>query len=461
MWLVSAATGMKRRMGLLAGLLLPACSDDGTNESFIQVSQGSTIDPSSGSGATLELPTTSTTDVDPTTGSVTRCGDGIVDPDEGCDDGNVDNTDYCLGSCELAICGDSYVFAGQEACDDGNASDDDSCIAGCYLASCGDGNLYAGVEQCDDGNKSAGDGCDPGCQLEVDNIVCGDGEVEGDELCDDGNLDNTDSCLDTCMPFSCGDGWHHAVLEQCDDANPDNTDACVNIDGQCLLASCGDGFLHDGVEVCDDGNLDDSDACVGDCKPATCGDGLVQAGVEVCDDGENTGKYEGCGFECAELGPRCGDSLIFAGVELCDDGNEVPGDGCDSLCQLELPPECLGYIALNEPDRALAFNDGPGQITKCDNKAADSWHRFLDPAGVVMPLAPPSIYSCGTDAPGWMQGAYPVKDDGIVARTVCFAWFGDPCGWSVEISVRNCGPYFVFKLPSVPECALRYCGAPL
>ena len=108
MWLVSAATGMKRRMGLLVGLLLPACSDDdGTNEGFIsQAFTGTTSDASTGSG-TLDQPTTSTTDVDPSTGPVTRCGDGIVDPEEGCDDGNVDNTDYCLSSCELGICGDS------------------------------------------------------------------------------------------------------------------------------------------------------------------------------------------------------------------------------------------------------------------------------------------------------------------------------------------------------------------
>ena len=109
----------------------------------------------------------------------------------------------------------------------------------------------------------------------------------------------------------------------------------------------------------------------------------------------------------------------------------------------------------------MAFNDGPGKVTKCDNKVGGNWHRFLGPAGLVMPLAAPSNYSCGTDAPGWMQGTYPAEDAGIVARTVCFSWFGDPCSWSVEISVRNCGQYFVFKLPNVPECSLRYCGAPL
>ena len=459
----SAATETLRRRWLLAGLLLlPSCADDDTNQSSApQPSQGSTGDDSS--DATTDSPTSSptSTDAEPTTGPLSRCGDGVVDPGEGCDDGDVDNTDLCLASCELAVCGDGFVHADLEQCDDANASDDDSCIAGCYLASCGDGHRYLGVEQCDDGNKLAGDGCDPDCNTEVDAVVCGDGVVEGDEPCGDGNLGNTDSCPDTCVPFRCGDGWQHATLEECDDANPDNTDDCIDKDGQCLLASCGDGFLHSDDEQCDDGNADDTDACVAGCVPATCGDGLVQAGVEVCDDGDNSGKYEGCGPGCAALGPRCGDGIAEAGFETCDDGNAVAGDGCDEKCQLELPPECLGYIELKEEDRAVAFNDGPGKTNKCDNKVGGSWHRFLGPAGLVMPLAAPSNYSCGTDAPGWMQGTYPAEDAGIVARTVCFSWFGDPCSWSVEISVRNCGKYFVFKLPNVPECSLRYCGAPL
>jgi cysteine-rich repeat protein len=459
MWFGSDAMGLRRRSWLLASLLLPACTnDDGQQESSAWTSTSTGSDDSSGA-VTTGAPT-STTGTDPTTGPVIRCGDGVVDPDEGCDDANVDNTDYCLASCDLATCGDSYVQAGIEQCDDGNSSDDDSCIAGCYLASCGDGHRYLGVEQCDDGNHDPGDGCDPDCNPEVEMIVCGDGVVEGDELCDDGNLDSTDSCLATCVPYSCGDGWQHAVLEACDDGNPDNTDDCVDKDDQCVLASCGDGFVHKDVEQCDDGNADDTDACLGKCFTAICGDGFLHAGVEVCDDGLNSGAYGSCLADCSAPAAFCGDAQVDDGFETCDDGNLMPGDGCDASCKLELPPECLGYGELKEMDRPIGFNDGPGKVTKCD-KTGGLWYRFLDPAGVVMPLVAPSIYSCGTDAPGWMKGTYPIESDGIVARTVCFAWLGDPCTWSVDISVRNCGKYFVFKLPDAPDCALRYCGAPM
>jgi cysteine-rich repeat protein len=37
------------------------------------------------------------------------CGDGILDPGEGCDDGNKSNGDWCTTDCKLATCGDGYV----------------------------------------------------------------------------------------------------------------------------------------------------------------------------------------------------------------------------------------------------------------------------------------------------------------------------------------------------------------
>ena len=47
------------------------------------------------------------------------CGDGILDPGEGCDDGNVLNGDGCDAHCMLSTCGDGVVDQGEE-CDDGN-----------------------------------------------------------------------------------------------------------------------------------------------------------------------------------------------------------------------------------------------------------------------------------------------------------------------------------------------------
>src|SRR5688572_19950385 len=68
-------------------------------------------------------------------------------------------------------------------------------------AGCGDGALD-GDEACDDGNTSPGDGCDDVCQVEGPEwrcevpgsncFECGNGVLEGSEVCDDANGDGGD-----------------------------------------------------------------------------------------------------------------------------------------------------------------------------------------------------------------------------------------------------------------------------
>ena len=153
-----------------------------------------------------------------------------------------------------------------------------------------------------------------------------DGVVEGDEACDDGNPDNSDSCLDTCVVYTCGDGWTHAVLEECDDGNPDDTDACLST---CLNAKCGDMAIQADVEECDDGNMVNDDACTNMCKSPKCGDMIKQMG-EDCDDG-NMVDTDACLTTCKAA--KCGDGKVQAGVEDCDDGNTEDGDACTNLCK--------------------------------------------------------------------------------------------------------------------------------
>jgi cysteine-rich repeat protein len=152
------------------------------------------------------------------------CGDGVVNGDEQCDDGNKVNTDGCI-ACDLAVCGDGVLHKGVEACDDGNMVDGDNCTNACTVATCGDAVLNEGVEQCDDGN-----------------------------------MDNTDACVGMCMNATCGDMFVQDEVEECDDGNLDNTDMCTDL---CRDAECGDGFLQ-GDEECDDGG--ESDSCSSECE---------------------------------------------------------------------------------------------------------------------------------------------------------------------------------------------------
>lgn len=66
---------------------------------------------------------------------------------------------------------------------------------------------------------------------------------------------------------------------------------------------------------------------------------------------------------------------------------------------------------------------------------------------------------CSTDAPGWLSGDHPSVAEGVVRRKVCFPGaVRGCCGYSSNISVRNCGSFFVYKLQPPPHCYLRYCG---
>ena len=143
----------------------------------------------------------------PVTTCASVCGDGVLTPDETCDDGELNGTGYgqCItGECVPGPrCGDGILEANEEQCDNGVNRDgyqvsDESCAPGCVIPSrCGDGTIDGAFgEQCDDGvNDGAYGGCNPDCLL---GPRCGDGVVNGDEDCDDGNRRNGDGCDVSC-----------------------------------------------------------------------------------------------------------------------------------------------------------------------------------------------------------------------------------------------------------------------
>jgi len=214
------------------------------------------------------------------------CGNGIVDLEETCDDGNRTSGDGCSRECQteagyicsgapshcVKSCGNGTIDPG-EACDDGFMSA--TCNDDCTLSRCGDGkwNPVAG-EACDDGGPS--DTCNANCTR----VGCGDGFVNNGEACDDAG--ESAACNANCTLASCGDGILNASAgEACDDAG--ESAAC---NANCTLASCGDGILNASAgEACDDAG--ESAACNANCTPASCGDGILNASAgEACDDGD-------------------------------------------------------------------------------------------------------------------------------------------------------------------------------
>ena len=90
------------------------------------------------------------------------------------------------------------------------------------------------------------------------------------------------------------------------------------------------------------------------------------------------------------------------------------------------------------------------------------WYRFSGGAGVQMADTCPRMYSCSTNSSGWLSGTHPTVAEGIVKRKVCFSqrasqFFNDCCYHSKNISVRNCGAFYVYRLDP-PDYYSRYCG---
>lgn len=158
------------------------------------------------------------------------CGNGYLDVDEACDDSNLSSGDGCSADCRHEICGDSfYDPAFGEECDFGNQnSDTGTCTTMCQLAKCGDGYLYDAFEECDDGiQNSNSDACTTMCKI----ARCGDGHLYiGFEECDFGSENSNDGvCTTMCRNAICGDGFVMAGIEQCDDGNISNCGTCNSI----------------------------------------------------------------------------------------------------------------------------------------------------------------------------------------------------------------------------------------
>jgi cysteine-rich repeat protein len=316
-----------------------------------------------------------------------ECTDGLVHPEEACDDGNGTDNDGCSSQCLVEggwkcsgepstcslACGDGILDAG-ELCDDGDNANGDGCSAICEVESgwscigapsvcthdCGNGTLQPGNgEVCDDGDETSGDGCSSTCQVEPGynctgsspstcTFVCGNGVFNSGETCDDNNAVSGDGCSNVCQIET---GW-----------------LCAGLPSLCGTV-CGDG-LKRGAEACDDGDATSGDGCSNTCQvelgyacagapsicTAVCGDGVIR-GAEDCDD-SNTTNGDGCSsplckqevtHSCAGqpsvCNALCGNGILN-GLEECDDGNGTPGDGCSPNCKIQAGYACAGQPSL-------------------------------------------------------------------------------------------------------------------
>ena len=197
------------------------------------------------------------------------CGNGIPEPGEQCDDGNLVNGDNCSDICEVELfCGDMICTSPPE--------DGFNCAVDCAV--CGNGPPPEPGEECDDGNNNNGDGCSATCQLE--------------DFCGDGSCDPPETALS--CPQDC--------------------------------AVCGNGGPPEPGEECDDGNNVDFDGCTPDCQVDTDLDGVPDQ-TDNCLNTQNPGQEDnGDGDGVGDACDNCPDVPNPAQVDFDTDG---VGDLCD------------------------------------------------------------------------------------------------------------------------------------
>ena len=99
---------------------------------------------------------------------------------------------------------------------------------------------------------------------------------------------------------------------------------------------------------------------------------------------------------------------------------------------------------------------------KCDRDDKDlptagRWHRFVGNAGTAMATSCVPDYRCAAISPGWLANGHPSVEQGQAIRRVCFSRHHKCCNRKMNILVRNCGEFYVYKLTNTPLCMLRYC----
>lgn len=324
------------------------------------------------------------------------CGNGVVEYNEGCEDGNATGGDGCSESCVVeagyycervgslcepidcaAICEPEDVdctVEGEAICYD--AADESAAVATPVI---GDGIIQAG-EFCDNGTASAGNGCSAtgtweagaedhkyyvtiGTIKDVDRvaIVCGNGRMEDSEGCDDGNDVDGDGCTDCAMDT----GYF------CKNAGV----ACHNVAAVEIgtgAGQCGDSAV-DANEECDDGNTVAADGCTACVSDTPCGNGFLDSGEE-CDD-KNTANSDGCSSTCQLEDPLkywtvVGETVTYteraktAGKQLETDTiggdieNVIGGSGDDAITGNAGPNEIVGGAG----DDTLSGGDGADTI---------------------------------------------------------------------------------------------------
>jgi hypothetical protein len=252
-----------------------------------------------------------------------RCGNGVVEPGEACDDGNNEDGDCCAADCAAEenglVCDDGLFCTATDACLDGACvGSGDPCVAGGECA-------YTCNEEADTCLEVAGTPCTS------DENSCTDDRCDGlgacihppnAAPCDDGQFCNG---TDTCAAGACSVHAGNPCA-----GGPECADLCDE-EGETCNEEPGTPCLGDG-NPCTDDVCDGEGACTHPNNTDSCDDGLYCTVTDTCIGGTCQGSGNPCagGPECADTCDELTDGCNDPAANPCtDDGNPCTDDICD------------------------------------------------------------------------------------------------------------------------------------
>ncbi|XP_077999980.1 von Willebrand factor D and EGF domain-containing protein-like [Glandiceps talaboti] len=125
------------------------------------------------------------------------------------------------------------------------------------------------------------------------------------------------------------------------------------------------------------------------------------------------------------------------------------------------PCEMNKFEDINDRYRSKTFNSSNWfNMTDfiCDGDLEEGWYRFSSDAGDEIPTSCVEVGMCGTKYPVWIDDQIGNYQNITQVRGCINKGSTDCCDESVDIQVKDCGNFTVYKLKPLQDCPSGYCA---